>query len=527
MPHRMHHLVRKKEFLCSQIEGQHLLVSSASVGSSLSRPALWLLPIFAGLVLVCAVALATGNLLSIGFDFEKNYNEGWNVYNAQRLIDHELVYDENYWRVNNYPILSFIVVAGVNLLVHDLLLSGRLIALVSFVAVGILAAVTTRRLGGDRVDALFGGACALGFCYSIAPAWVGVDDPQTLSEAMMLGGLVSYLSGRRDRLSLSRTALLVVLGGFVKHNVVAIPLAITLDIAFRSPRRLLFWLGCCAVTFVCCLMLTDLVAGGTFIDHLMSPRSFTWYRARYHLMKYLRFGEFPLAVMLFYPRGLISRAVLGTYGGISIFSATIFSGFEGASYNMFQDAAVFLAIAAAVTLHELRKHMIAGASAHSRLAKAALIAVPLLLAQPVLARSPESLLKIYHLGDMLEIDRRAAQSFSTEASYISAMRGPAICESLLLCYRAGQPFMLDPFNSRQYILAGRIDQNVLIQRIAAKEFAVVQLRADICDSQEAGPCHIRHRRVELERFSDDILHAIDHYYHVAWRAQDGTFYAPK
>src|SRR5271168_2619184 len=130
-----------------QTEAQHLHVLSVGTKSSLSWPATSSLPIFASFVLVCAIALTAGNLLSIGFIFERNYNEGWNVYNAQRLIDHELIYDNNYWRVNNYPIVSFLVVTGVNFVVHDLLLSGRIISLVSFFAVGVLAAVATRRFG--------------------------------------------------------------------------------------------------------------------------------------------------------------------------------------------------------------------------------------------------------------------------------------------------------------------------------------------------------------------------------------------
>ncbi len=284
--------------------------------------------------------LAAGDLLSIGFNFERNYNEGWNVYNAQRLIDHEVIYDDNYWRVNNYPILSFAAVAGLNVVVHNLLLSGRIISLISFLAIGVLAGAAIRRLDGDLVDAVFGGGCALGFCYLVAPTWVAADDPQTLGEALMLAGLVSYISEPSSRLSLLRTALLVTLGGFVKHNVVAIPLAITFDIATRSPRRLPFWLACCAGLGVGCFGLTHLVAGGTFVDHLLSPRIFTWHAARYHLMKYLRLGEIPLAVILLFARPIFSRNrwVLAAYGLITIITATIFSGFEGTSYNMFQDA---------------------------------------------------------------------------------------------------------------------------------------------------------------------------------------------
>jgi hypothetical protein len=114
-----------------------------------------------------------------------------------------------------------------------------------FFAVRILAAAAIRRFGSDRVDAVFGGGCALGYCYLVAPSWVAADDPQTLAEAIMLGGLVSYISRAPDRIGLFRTAVLVTLGGFVKHNVVAIPLAITFNMAIRSPRRLSFWFGCC------------------------------------------------------------------------------------------------------------------------------------------------------------------------------------------------------------------------------------------------------------------------------------------
>jgi len=515
--------------MISQAAVQNRRVSTVVLSPLSSRTGTTLLSILAGLVLVYAIILAAGDLLSIGFLFEKNYNEGWNVYNAQRLVDHEVIYDANYWRVNNYPIFSFIAVTGLNTVIHNLLLSGRIISLVSFFAIGVLAGVAVRRFDGDAVDAVFGAGCALGFCYLVAPAWIAADDPQTLGEALMLAGLVSYISGPSSRLALLRTALLLTLGGFVKHNLLAIPLAITIDLAIRSPRRLPFWVVCCAGLGVGCLGVTYLVGGGAFIEHLLSPRIFAWHAARYHLMKYLRLGEIPLALVLLFARAIFSRErrVLAAYGAVTIVTAAIFSGFEGTSYNMFQDAAVFLAISVGVALHELRKHMTIDPYAHERAGRLALAVVPLLLAEPVLARSPQAFARIYHAGDLLAINRQAERAFSAEAEYISDKRGPAICESLLLCYRAGQPFTLDPFNSRQFMLAGRLDQNDLLRRIAAKEFAVVQLRADICDDRATDFCHILHHQRKFSRFTDDVLYAVDRYYRIDWRSQDGTFYIPK
>ncbi|MGB9644896.1 MAG: hypothetical protein WCB44_07160, partial [Stellaceae bacterium] len=124
-------------------------------------------------------------------------------------------------------------------------------------------------------------------------------------------------------------------------------------------------------------------------------------------------------------------------------------------------------------------------------------------------------------------DRRRQETFLADAKFVANKQGPAICESLLLCYVAGQPYILDPFNSRQYVLSGRLDQDELIRRIAAHEFAVIQLHADICDDPTTPSCHILHYRQKVDRFTDEVLYAIDQYYEVARRSTFGSFYVPK
>ena len=73
---------------------------------------------------------------------------------------------------------------------------------------------------------------------------------------------------------------------------------------------------------------------------------------------------------------------------ISIVSATILSGFEGTSYNMFQDAA-------RVSWHRRRYHdvRVAQVRVSGRLAKALSFTLPFVAAQPILARAPTSPLK--------------------------------------------------------------------------------------------------------------------------------------
>ncbi len=476
------------------------------------------------LLFISAILLPIGNLLSAGFTFETNYNEGWNVYNADRLIHGEIIYDDDYWRMNNYPIGSFLIIVGANVLTDDLLLSGRLVALVSFAAIAVLAAMAVRRFGGGRTDAVFGAGCAAGFCYLMAPTWIIVDDPQTPGEAVMLGALVSYLARPPDHLNLLRTAFLVVLGGFIKHNLVAIPIAITFDLAFRSPRRVVFWLVSCAGFATGFLGVTQIIAGGDFIDHLMSPRLYRWYGARYHLMKYVRLFKFPLAAIALSASLVLAadRMILAVWGTISIVSATFLSGFEGTSYNMFQDAAVFLGVAAGVMMSGLRKSEFRG-----RLARILASALPFLVAQPILARAPDIAAQVYHAPALLDSDRRRQETFLADAKFVADKQGSAICESLLICYVAGKPFILDPFNSRQYMLSGRLDQGELIRRIAAHEFAVIQLHADICDDPTTQSCHILHYRQKVDRFTDEVLYAIDQHYELARRSAFGSFYVPK
>jgi hypothetical protein len=478
--------------------------------------------------MLCEAAAVADKVLSIGFLFEQNYNEGWNVYNAQRLVDHEVIYDDNHWRVNNYPIISFVVIAGLNFVVHDLLLSGRIVALVSFIAIGIMAALIARRLGGSRSEAVFSGGCALGFYYLVAPAWIAVDDPQTLAEALMLAGLVIYLGNRSARRTLLGTAILVMLAGFTKHNLVAIPLAISLDLAIRSPSRLPFWFASCASAAIALLGLTQLVAGGAFVDHLLTPRGFSWYHVHYHLMKFVRLFKIPLAAVILFSWKLFSRdrLILVWYGIFSVLGGALLSGLEGTSYNVMQDAGAFLAVASGLMVHDIRRWT-TGRIANTTPARIAKGLAPALLAIPILTLAPATFGHLYHAERLLDADRAAEQSFVADVGYLSNRPGAKICESLLLCYQSGEPFTLDPSNSRQYIVAGKLDQSELLRRVAAQEFAVIQLRADVCDDTTSTTCHILHYPRKFNRFTDEFLYAVDGHYRIDRHSQLGVFYVPK
>ena len=57
------------------------------------------------------------------------------------------------------------------------------------------------------------------------------------------------------------------------------------------------------------------------------------------------------------------------------------------------------------------------------------------------------------------------QTLSRILAHMQAGRFPeakALCEDLLLCFAAGKPLLVDPYNARQMILTGRLDEASLL-----------------------------------------------------------------
>jgi len=87
------------------------------------------------------LAIALGSMVlpvaTIGLDYAKSYNEGWNVYHAARVAAGEDLYTGDLRRLVNYPPLSFFLIAGLKPLFGSLLIIGRLLNLAAFAATAL------------------------------------------------------------------------------------------------------------------------------------------------------------------------------------------------------------------------------------------------------------------------------------------------------------------------------------------------------------------------------------------------------
>jgi hypothetical protein len=76
--------------------------------------------------------------------------------------------------------------------------------------------------------------------------------------------------------------------------------------------------------------------------------------------------------------------------------------------------------------------------------------------------------------------------FRGDVAFVQKESGPALCQSPMLCFQAGRPFSIDPFNASQAIRLGRVDATPMLTALAQGRFAVVQLSTDK-DVRSLGP----------------------------------------
>lgn len=104
-----------------------------------------------------------------------------------------------------------------------------------------------------------------------------------------------------------------------------------------------------------------------------------------------------------------------------------------------------------------------------------------------------------------------ARDFRSDIAALAARPGDAFCENMLLCYFAGKPLIIDPFNSAQLVMTGKLSDQVLASFFLEGKFSTVQL--DNADPEYK------------ERFTPLMLRSIKDSYSVNWTSSDGVFYS--
>lgn len=473
-------------------------------------------------ILIFAVALLfLYPILRMSYILPVNYNEGWNAYHSlNATLGQELYSLENPWTPNNYPPLSFYLIGGIGKIIGNPILAGRYISFLALLFVGFCTGWIVKQLGGKTDGAIFSSFFCLGTIAATAESYVGMNDPQLLAHAFVIGGLALYL---RDRDTLWVPSLLIVVGLFIKHVLLPIPVAIALDTLLFSPKKFLKWSSFFALFLGSFTAITCVVDGASFLQQLSANRVYHW--GRMWGMTRDLVGSLIVPLIFALPQSILLlqnklTRVISIYFFISFFLGCFALSGLGVNRNLFFDFYISLSIVLGLFLARIRNSVDA-ANARRKIVP---IGLPIILAIEsavfLFAQRPNFIQKI---NDLAPLEKQ----FIEDVRFLKQQPGDAICENLSLCFYAGKPWRYDPFLTAQMMYNREIDEKEVIATLKTKKFRLVQLNKplnsqfleDLPDSTTVA--------LHTDRFTVNFLHALAKHYILVRKTSTGAFYRSK
>jgi hypothetical protein len=439
------------------------------------------------LLSTAVICLMTATMLALfGFPLrrtlatvEVNYNEGWNAYRAAMVASGIPLYatpPHGFGTGTAYPPLSFHLIALLGN-ASNFTLTGRLLSLISLLAAGVFVGLVVRQAGGSRQIAFFSF-----LLYEIGIALlrsdrIGMCDPQLLGEALSTAGLYFYLRNPLSNRLLCLSALLFCVAGFTKHNLIVFPAAVAIDLLLRSRRAFLTWAG--AMLFCAGFLtgMTLLIDGRYFPMHLMGGGGRT-YSYRIAWSQFHHYAETFQGILVIGTAwsicSLRSRTVLASAFVMSHLLGFLLAGGSGVDLNIFFNALAATVIACGLALSDSNL-LLVGSRPSALYSTASLMFavffISVMLFVPGQLRRDRANLRALPLQE---------KEFRSAVEFVKSRSGPALCESLLLCYEAGKPFEYEAYSVRDLIKGGRLQEDEVLQLLRTNHFQAVQigLRSD-------------------------------------------------
>lgn len=387
--------------------------------------------------------LLTRNILAIPLHVPLDPNEGWN---AAHAIAAMLYPPSGSLMVNNYPPLSFYLVRALIRHGGDPVIAGRWISLVSFLCAGGGIAAVLRWMDCSARAAAFA-VLFFAAVLLIASDYVGMDDPQLLGHAVQVAALLLLL---RDRTIAA--ALLFAASLFIKHNLLALPLAAGVWLLVQDRRAGLQFILWGTAFALAGLVAFQLFFHTSLLAQLASPRLSSVANLA-TAVSHLWWVLLPAASMAgLWPDRTSLFCTL--YGTAALGLGLIFAAGDGVDANVFFDLAIALSLSLGLTVERGRWPILAAASA-----------------------VPPLIFLALHLHDSnFFFNRSFAEESARDIAFVKSRPGPALCDQLSLCLWAGKGADLDVFNIGEQIKTGARDPAPLVAMIAGHRFGVLQLQ---------------------------------------------------
>ncbi len=418
-----------------------------------------------GLLALLAAYFMVWPLWRAGFPIEIAQNEGWNAYHADAAMGAALLYPPtDTLIVNNYPPLSFYVVGGLARIFGDALYVGRVMSLLAVVALGLLIAKVIRQLGGRAPGAAVGGLWFVAVMARSFTRFVGMDDPQLVGHALMVGALAWLLDREARGKSAVPPIAAMAVAGFYKHNIVAVPATAMLWLAMQDWRRavvpLIAGAGVAALGLALCIA----VYGDVFLANLFTARAYHWMRAVNGLGRLQWIVPALVLWAIWVAAEPNSRAARFTMllVGVSFIAYELQWSGEAILDNAQFDLVIATAIGLGAAFDRAGKTRFG--RRHGEIAAQAVIV--LVVAVRLLATLRiEPALVLFDPAYRAQYYANAA-AVRQEAARIAAIPGPVACDYKVVCRLAGKPFSYDDFRAEMLVATGAsngLDEQGLIR----------------------------------------------------------------
>ena len=377
-------------------------------------------------------------------------NEAWNAWQSKSLA--QLYPAADALTVNNYPPLYFYLLHACASLGAEEIYAGRVISIFASLALTFLVYRAILLLGGGRLAAGIG---AIWFLATLAGAYTGyvdMNDPHLLGLAVMGTGFTWFIARSNKGEAAEPAILVMVLAGFIKHSLIAIPASAFVWLALDRPREAArataFGAAACAAGLLVCRV----IYGGAFFEQLMLPRAVGWknvHLALAYAAPLLGAAAICIAWLVYDRRSRLAQkiAVLLAFTFASGFVQSLGDGLDVNAYFEFLFA---LAIGIGMAFSKIQAWPASAPQAAGiRLAFAAVLLTALAFS------SQGEPYKFAFTREYRQDVRENVDAIRTETRRLKKMPGSISCSVMLVCYWAGKPFVWDDFAMHERVATGR------------------------------------------------------------------------
>ncbi len=387
------------------------------------------------------------------FPIEIAENEGWNAYHADAAMGVGVLYpSSDTLIVNNYPPLSFYVLGWLGKIFGDSLYVGRVVSLLSTIGLGALIARVALQLGCRGASAAVAGLWFIATMARSYNRFVGMNDPQITAQLVMLAAFSWFLARDKAGKSAEPPILLMVVAGFWKHNIIAMPATVLVWLWLRDGWRA--WRPAAAGVAAAAIGLAICVAlyGDVFITNLLTPRPYRIMRALGGIGR-AQWVAPALAIWAYWAwseRKTVTARFTALYIGIAFAAFVVQWGGE----DILDNAQFDLVIAAAIGLGVAFDRIGATDLARRFGVAASRATVVLILVVRLLASFRiEPFLILFDPAYRAEFYVHA-QAAREDAARVAAIPGPVACTLKVICRMAGKPYVWDDFRTDMLIYSG-------------------------------------------------------------------------